>query len=155
MQGKWILNSWSALPVFAFFKMGRAKLTDAFSYSQSDLEYTIMSGSAKVIALGITYPYQVVRSRIQVRPFFHFVQSGSTLLATYPSFLSELTLPTILHHRTNPTIQSNGTSRYRTASSKRTGEKAFELSTTVWLRIAYAFCRARVVRFLFRLTLAV
>lgn len=26
-----------------------------------------MSGSAKLIAIGITYPYQVIRSRIQVR----------------------------------------------------------------------------------------
>lgn len=27
-----------------------------------------MSGSAKLVAIGITYPYQVIRSRIQVRP---------------------------------------------------------------------------------------
>lgn len=26
-----------------------------------------MSGSAKLVAIGITYPYQVIRSRIQVR----------------------------------------------------------------------------------------
>lgn len=27
-----------------------------------------MSGSAKLVAIAITYPYQVIRSRIQVRP---------------------------------------------------------------------------------------
>lgn len=27
-----------------------------------------MSGFSKLVALGMTYPYQVVRSRIQVRP---------------------------------------------------------------------------------------
>ncbi|KAK4055559.1 mitochondrial FAD carrier protein flx1 [Microbotryomycetes sp. JL201] len=31
----------------------------------SNLEYILMSGSAKLVAIGITYPYQVVRSRIQ------------------------------------------------------------------------------------------
>lgn len=34
---------------------------------QSNLEYILMSGSAKLVAIAITYPYQVVRSRIQVR----------------------------------------------------------------------------------------
>jgi Mitochondrial carrier protein len=32
---------------------------------QSNLEYIIMSGSSKLVAIGVTYPYQVVRSRIQ------------------------------------------------------------------------------------------
>lgn len=31
-------------------------------------EYIIMSGAAKLVAIGLTYPYQVIRSRIQVRP---------------------------------------------------------------------------------------
>ncbi|KAK4056616.1 mitochondrial FAD carrier protein flx1 [Microbotryomycetes sp. JL221] len=31
----------------------------------SNTEYILMSGSAKLVAIGITYPYQVVRSRIQ------------------------------------------------------------------------------------------
>ncbi|KAM0788934.1 hypothetical protein ACM66B_003009 [Microbotryomycetes sp. NB124-2] len=31
----------------------------------SNMEYILMSGSAKLVAIGITYPYQVVRSRIQ------------------------------------------------------------------------------------------
>lgn len=34
---------------------------------QSNLEYILMSGSAKLVAISITYPYQVIRSRIQVR----------------------------------------------------------------------------------------
>jgi hypothetical protein len=33
---------------------------------QSDGEYILMSGSAKLLAIGLTYPYQVVRSRMQV-----------------------------------------------------------------------------------------
>lgn len=35
---------------------------------QSNTAYTIMSGGSKLFALTSTYPYQVVRSRIQVRP---------------------------------------------------------------------------------------
>ncbi|GAA6046871.1 hypothetical protein JCM3770_005685 [Rhodotorula araucariae] len=34
----------------------------------SNLEYILMSGSAKLVAIGITYPYQVIRSRIQYQP---------------------------------------------------------------------------------------
>ncbi|BGO90790.1 hypothetical protein NBRC10512_002831 [Rhodotorula toruloides] len=34
----------------------------------SNTEYILMSGSAKLVAIGITYPYQVIRSRIQYRP---------------------------------------------------------------------------------------
>lgn len=34
---------------------------------QSNVEYILMSGSAKLVAIGVTYPYQVIRSRIQVR----------------------------------------------------------------------------------------
>jgi hypothetical protein len=33
---------------------------------QSNTEYILMSGSAKLVAIAITYPYQVIRSRIQV-----------------------------------------------------------------------------------------
>ncbi|GAA5823503.1 hypothetical protein JCM11251_000659 [Rhodosporidiobolus azoricus] len=36
----------------------------------SNTEYIIMSGSAKLVAIGITYPYQVIRSRIQYQPQF-------------------------------------------------------------------------------------
>lgn len=36
------------------------------SESQSNVEYILMSGSAKLVAIGLTYPYQVIRSRIQV-----------------------------------------------------------------------------------------
>lgn len=41
-------------------------ITDIVGVLQSNTEYIIMSGSAKLVAIGITYPYQVVRSRIQV-----------------------------------------------------------------------------------------
>ncbi|GAA5970670.1 hypothetical protein JCM3765_005262 [Sporobolomyces pararoseus] len=34
----------------------------------SNLEYILMSGSAKLVAISITYPYQVIRSRIQYQP---------------------------------------------------------------------------------------
>ncbi|ORY91498.1 mitochondrial carrier domain-containing protein [Leucosporidium creatinivorum] len=34
----------------------------------TNTEYILMSGSAKLIAIGITYPYQVIRSRIQYQP---------------------------------------------------------------------------------------
>lgn len=36
---------------------------------QTNTEYILMSGSAKLVAIGLTYPYQVIRSRIQVRVF--------------------------------------------------------------------------------------
>lgn len=42
-------------------------------FSQSNFAYTVMSITSKLAALALTYPYQVVRSRIQVRytrPFF-------------------------------------------------------------------------------------
>lgn len=32
-------------------------------------EYLVISGAAKLVAIGLTYPYQVIRSRIQVSPF--------------------------------------------------------------------------------------
>jgi hypothetical protein len=35
---------------------------------QSNTAYSVMSGGSKLAALSLTYPYQVVRSRIQVRP---------------------------------------------------------------------------------------
>ncbi|GAA6005045.1 hypothetical protein JCM11491_002320 [Sporobolomyces phaffii] len=34
----------------------------------SNWEYILMSGSAKLVAISITYPYQVIRSRIQYQP---------------------------------------------------------------------------------------
>lgn len=37
---------------------------------QTNTEYILMSGSAKLLAIGITYPYQVIRSRIQVGRLF-------------------------------------------------------------------------------------
>ncbi|KAL8290045.1 hypothetical protein RQP46_002984 [Phenoliferia psychrophenolica] len=39
--------------------------TDEKAKNLSNIEYILMSGSAKLIAIGITYPYQVIRSRIQ------------------------------------------------------------------------------------------
>ena len=46
---------------FTFF------LVSAFnSFRQSNTAYTFMSITSKIAALAITYPYQVVRSRIQV-----------------------------------------------------------------------------------------
>ncbi|GAA5919438.1 hypothetical protein JCM1841_002390 [Sporobolomyces salmonicolor] len=34
----------------------------------SNTEYILMSGSAKLVAIAITYPYQVIRSRVQYQP---------------------------------------------------------------------------------------
>ncbi|GAA5897183.1 hypothetical protein JCM6882_001811 [Rhodosporidiobolus microsporus] len=47
----------------------------------SNTEYILMSGSAKLVAIGITYPYQVIRSRIQYQPQF----SQSSLAASSSS----------------------------------------------------------------------
>ena len=44
---------------------------------QSNTEYILMSGSAKLVAIAITYPYQVIRSRIQVSSV-RFRLSGPT-----------------------------------------------------------------------------
>ncbi|GAA5892493.1 uncharacterized protein JCM6883_007378 [Sporobolomyces salmoneus] len=46
----------------------------------SNLEYILMSGSAKLVAISLTYPYQVIRSRIQYQP-----QVSSSLLPSAPS----------------------------------------------------------------------
>lgn len=43
-------------------------------YVQSNTEYILMSGSAKLVAIAITYPYQVIRSRIQVSSVSHSLQ---------------------------------------------------------------------------------
>ncbi|TNY17864.1 putative flavin-adenine dinucleotide transporter [Rhodotorula diobovata] len=45
----------------------------------SNLEYILMSGSAKLVAIAITYPYQVVRSRIQYQPALSALPLGSTV----------------------------------------------------------------------------
>ncbi len=45
--------------------IGQVFMTDVY-LGQSNTAYTIMSGASKLEALAITYPYQVVRSRIQV-----------------------------------------------------------------------------------------
>ena len=42
--------------------------------TQSNTAYTVMSGASKLFALAITYPYQVIRSRLQVGPFFPLVR---------------------------------------------------------------------------------
>lgn len=42
------------------------KRTMTFMALQSNTSYTIMSATSKLVSLSLTYPYQVVRSRIQV-----------------------------------------------------------------------------------------
>lgn len=47
----------------SFAKM---RFTFCNQYIQSNTEYVVTSGLAKVLAVTITYPYQVVRTRLQV-----------------------------------------------------------------------------------------
>lgn len=47
-----------------------------------------MSGSAKLVAIGITYPYQVIRSRIQVR--LAILSQSSSLILTPPLCLVQI-----------------------------------------------------------------
>ncbi|KAI8452399.1 mitochondrial FAD carrier protein [Phakopsora pachyrhizi] len=48
----------------------------------SNLEYVVLSGASKLVAIGITYPYQVVRSRIQVS--FGSLSSSSAYYRSIP-----------------------------------------------------------------------
>ncbi|KAI5479808.1 mitochondrial FAD carrier protein [Pseudohyphozyma bogoriensis] len=47
---------------------GGIEMSEVELKSLSNIEYILMSGSAKLLAIGITYPYQVIRSRIQYQP---------------------------------------------------------------------------------------
>ncbi|GAA5986425.1 hypothetical protein JCM10908_003749 [Rhodotorula pacifica] len=57
----------------------------------SNTEYILMSGSAKLVAIAITYPYQVIRSRIQYQPI---PPPASALPASLASASSPLSTPT-------------------------------------------------------------
>ncbi|CAH7676513.1 mitochondrial FAD carrier protein [Phakopsora pachyrhizi] len=48
----------------------------------SNLEYVVLSGASKLVAIGITYPYQVVRSRIQNQPYLPTKTSTTTSTTT-------------------------------------------------------------------------
>jgi hypothetical protein len=47
---------------------------------QSNLEYILTSGASKTVAIALTYPYQVVRARIQVGTL-GFIRCPSLILA--------------------------------------------------------------------------
>jgi len=67
-----------------FAKQGRAWTTDDDKLSNT--AYTAMSGASKLGALIVTYPYQVVRSRIQVDPALartHHGTIASTIAHTW------------------------------------------------------------------------
>lgn len=81
---------------------------------QSNTEYILMSGSAKLVSIGITYPYQVIRSRIQVR------RSLCASLDTTNGFARS----------TNP-LRYPLTPQYPTASREPTPRKACWGSTKV------------------------
>lgn len=68
-----------------------------------------MSGSAKLIAIGMTYPYQVIRSRIQVGYFlFPTARADADPLSCFLPSLSRslpLTSPLLASHYSLPTLQ--------------------------------------------------
>ena len=66
---------------------------------KSNTSYTIMSGASKLFALTITYPYQVVRSRIQVCLISVSVQDSRL---TFPCNLAAL--PEITEQRYRSTV---------------------------------------------------
>lgn len=61
--------------------------TDAEAKNLSNTEYILMSGSAKLVAIGITYPYQVIRSRIQFKSTTEaaYTSIPNCVLRTYAS----------------------------------------------------------------------
>lgn len=82
-------------------------------HAQSNTAYTVMSGGSKLFALAVTYPYQVIRSRLQV---------GPSLLLLVRRFSHILALHRIMPRRTYTLISplpSNGHGK----------AKAFEAST--------------------------
>ncbi|KAG9317081.1 mitochondrial carrier domain-containing protein [Chiua virens] len=46
----------------------------------SNMAYTVMSGASKLFALGVTYPYQVIRSRLQNNATAHIYPDISTTI---------------------------------------------------------------------------
>jgi hypothetical protein len=110
----------SAPPISCRGRRGRPRTTNwlvmlgascAIAYltiSQSNTAYSVMSAVSKLGALSLTYPYQVVRSRIQVsvalsswyRSFF-FVHIGNTELRaiglSHPCSLNWLAVASLYH----------------------------------------------------------
>lgn len=64
--------------------VARRKLNDGRSEGEAikldNLEYICMSGASKVAAIGITYPYQVIRSRIQNHATAHIYPNIPTCI---------------------------------------------------------------------------
>jgi len=57
----------TSLWVFTFMSIPTWIDTPSLFPAQSNTTYVVASGASKLFALAITYPYQVVRARIQVR----------------------------------------------------------------------------------------
>ncbi|GAA6031178.1 hypothetical protein JCM8097_004044 [Rhodosporidiobolus ruineniae] len=51
----------------------------------SNTEYILMSGSAKLVAIAITYPYQVIRSRIQYQPLIASTSPPASASSSSPA----------------------------------------------------------------------
>lgn len=49
---------------------------DLHTVTLSNMEYTVLSGAAKLLAISVTYPYQVVRSRLQSLATSHLYRNA-------------------------------------------------------------------------------
>ncbi|KAI9615739.1 hypothetical protein PSHT_12379 [Puccinia striiformis] len=83
---------------------GSRNSSEVDSIPLSNLEYILLSGASKFVAIGVTYPYQVVRSRLQNQLFVRHPQtprSWSTGLSSIPTPITipSSSPPTAVHYQ--------------------------------------------------------